>query len=159
VDNTYGANSSDGYRGGNNGHTFRDLVSSDHAEVGFADANGVERVRAKFDYISPESSLASGYDALGLGGDGAMMSGDPSVVVDSTSSLDRNLNELGCVYTQDSPTAAECPGWQVEVVYEMWIALDAFGAEGYGYPLLEYVHASPSRTTDTIYVTPGPCPP
>lgn len=158
VDNTYGANSSDGYRGGNNGHTFRDLVSSDMAEVGFADASGREVLHAKFDYISP-GTTTSGYDSLGAaGGDGAMMSGDLSAVLDATSSLDRNLNELGCVYLTDSPTEAECPGWENRVIYEMWIAADAFGSAGFGYPILTYVHASPSRTTDTIPVTPGPCP-
>ena len=158
VDNSYGANSSDGYRGGNNGHTFRDLVSSDHAEIGFADGSGSQVLLAKFDYISP-GDTTSGYDALGVhGGDGSMMSGDIGAVLDATSSLDRNFNERGCVYTNDSPTEDECPAWDNRVVYEMWLALDAFGAAGFGGPVLTYVHASPSRTDDTIPVIPGECP-
>ena len=158
VDNTYGTNSSDGYRGGDRGHTFRDLVSSDHAEVGFADGSGREVLRAKFDYISP-SDVASGYDSLGAtGGDGRMMTGDDSAVVDATSSLAHNFNELGCVFTEDSPGAGECPGWEPRVIYEMWIDAALFGAAGFGGPLLEYVHASPSRTDDTIWVEPGECP-
>ena len=158
VDNSYGANSSDGYRGGHNGHTFRDLVSSDHAEVGFTNGSGTEVLRAKFDYISP-GSAASGYDALGVtGGDGSMMSGDASAVLDASSSLDRILNERGCVFLESSPTRAECPTWDNRVVYEMWIDMAVFGASGLGAPVLTSVHASPSRTTDTIPVIPGPCP-
>jgi hypothetical protein len=157
VDNSYGANSSDGYRGGHNGHTFRDLVSSDHAEVGFLDAGGTERLRAKFDYISP-APTPTGYDALGAtGGDGSMMGGDAGAVVDASSSLAWNFNTLGCVFTEDSPSPAECPDWENRVIYEMWIDLAAFPG-GFGMPALEYVHASPSRTTDTIEVYPDECP-
>lgn len=160
VDNSYGVNASDGYRGGGaNSHTFRDLVSSDHAEVGFADATGREVVRAKFDYITASPTVASGYDCLGAtGGDGAVISGDASAILDATSSLDRNFNELGCVYTVDSPTPDLCPGWEMRVIYEMWLDAAAFGSAGFGYPLLSSVHASPSRVADTIPVEPGPCP-
>lgn len=159
VDNSYGANSSDGYRGGGPGsHTFRDLVSSDHAEVGFTNGAGTEVLRAKFDYITA-AGTASGYDSLGVvGGDGSMIAGDASAVVDATSSLDRNFNERDCVFTESSPTAAECPSWDNRVVYEMWLDLAAFGSSGFGMPALSSVHASPSRTDDTIPVTPGPCP-
>jgi len=159
VDNTYGANSSDGYRGGSNGHRFRDLVSSDHAEVGFLDSSGREVLLAKFDYITGSDTESSGYDCLGVtGGDGSVLSGDGSAVLAATSSLDRNLNELGCVFLEDSPTPEECPEWEYRVVYEMWIALDVFGSAGFGQPALTYVHASPARTDDTIPVVPGPCP-
>ncbi len=155
VDNTYGVNASEGWRR----HTFRDLVGSDHAEVGFQSADGVEVLRAKFDYITADDGMASGYDALGaLGGDGGMITGDASAILDTTSSLDRNFNERGCVFTEDSPTPEQCPAWDARVIYEMWIARDAFGASGFGQPQLDFVHASPSKSDATEIVQPGPCP-
>jgi hypothetical protein len=159
VDNTYGVNSSDGYRGGPNGHTFRDLVASDHAEVGFLNGDGDQVLLAKFDYIEAESSAPSGYDCMGVtGGDGSVLEGSAEDVLDATSSLDRNLNELGCVFLEDSPTPEECPEWEYRVIYEMWIDAAAFGASGFSRPHMTFVHASPSRTTDTIPVVPGACP-
>lgn len=159
VDNTYGVNSSDGYRGGPNGHRFADLVGSDHAEVGFLNGVGDRVLLAKFDYITGDHDAPSGYDCLGVtGGDGAVLEGSADDVVDATSSLDRNFNELGCVFTEDSPTPEECPSWEYRVIYEMWIAADAFGSSGFLRPDMTFVHASPSRTDDTIPVTPGDCP-
>jgi len=158
VDNSYGARSSDGYHRGRREHTFRDLVGSDHAEVGFEDASGAEVLRARFDYISESSEMTSGHDALGAtDGDGRMISGDSAWIVDATSSLARNMNELGCVFTTDSPTDAECPGWDNRVVYEVWLDAAAF-PDGFGGPVLESVHASPSRTENTVIVRRGECP-
>ena len=159
VDNRYGANTSDGYRGGKSGgHTFTDLVRSDHAEVGFLNGDGDEVLRAKFDYITDDQTAASGYDSLGVtGGDGSLSVGSADAVLDATSSLARNFNERNCVFTEDSPDAEQCPEWENRVIYEMWIDLAAFGPSGYGRPNMEYVHASPSRTTDTIYVNFGEC--
>ncbi len=159
VDNTYGVNSADGYRGGPNGHRFHDLVASDAATVGFLDGDGNEILLARFDYISESGTEASGYDCLGVtGGDGAVETGNAEWVLEATSSLDRNFNELGCVFLEDSPVAGECPGWDYRVVYEMWIDASIFGPSGFGSPWMTFVHASPSRTTDTIYIEPGPCP-
>jgi hypothetical protein len=61
------------------------------------------------------------------------------------------------VYTVDSPTAEECPGFDYRVIYEMWIDTSIFTG-GFGGPMMEFVHASPSRTENTIYIEPGPCP-
>ena len=157
VDNTYGVNSSDGYHR-DRGHRFRELVGSDHAEIGFEDASGVEIVRARFDYLSESDDAPSGYDSMGVhDGDGRMIEGDESVILDATSSLARNLNDRGCVFLEDSPTPAECPDWDRRVVYEVWLDRAAF-ADGFGGPALEEVHASPSRTDNTIVVRRGECP-
>jgi len=159
VDNTYGVNSADGYRGGPQGHRFSDLVGSDHAEVGFLNGDGDHVLLAKFDYITADDSAPSGYDCLGSwDGDGAILEGSGEHVLDATSSLDRNLNDLGCVYLEDSPTPGECAAWEYRVIYEMWISVDAFGPTGFSRPHMTFVHASPSRTTDTIPVVPGDCP-
>jgi hypothetical protein len=159
VDNSYGVNSADGYRGGKSGgHTFNDLVRSDHAEVGFINGNGDEIFRGKFDYITDDDNAASGYDSLGVtGGDGSVSIGSADAVLAATTSLARNFNERNCVFTEDSPDADQCPEWENRVIFEMWIDLAAFGPSGFGRPHMEYVHASPSRTTDTIYVDFGEC--
>ncbi|MBW2460947.1 MAG: hypothetical protein JRH11_04825 [Deltaproteobacteria bacterium] len=158
VDNSYGVNSSDGYGRREEGHRFRDLVSSDHAEVGFRDASGAEVLLAKLDYFTDEGATTSGYDALGVsGGDGRVLDGDGDALVAASSSLDRNFNELGCVFTEDSPTADECPEWENRVIYDVWLDADAF-AGGFGGVTLEYVHASPSRTDNTVIVHEGECP-
>lgn len=158
VDNTYGANSSDGYSGKKDFHTFKDLVGSDHVVVSLLDGNDELAMELKLDYISESGDMASGYRSLGVsGGDGDMKVGDEAHVLDAMSSLDRNFNELGCVETEDSPLESECPGWNNTVVYEVWVSADAFGAAGFGRPNLESVHASPSRLTNTVPVEPGPC--
>jgi len=154
VDNTYGVNSSSGYD-----HTFRDLVGSDKAEVGFLNGDGDEVLLARFDYISEADEAPTGYDCLGAAdGDGRIIEGNEEDVVAATSSLDRNLNELECVFLEDSPTSEECPDWEFRVIYEMWIAADAFGDAGFLTASMTEVHASPSRTTNSIPVVPGPCP-
>lgn len=122
-----------------------------------------------------------GYGTLGvLGGDGYMTTGSADYVIGAATSQARNLN---CGYCQspacgtDSSATGDCtvnspktdtqytanpltPNWNYDVVYEVWIDLAAFGTAGFGQAYIDYVHASPSKTsTDTVYVAPTSCPP
>ena len=151
------------------GHTFKDLVGSDHAEIILKDANGQVVMQFKLDYISEDANAPSGYASLGvLGGEGKVIIGDPASVVRWMTSEDRNLNERGYAsYTTDSPATdadytpnSATPEWDYRVVYEAWVDIKAFGAAGFGGASIEYVHASPSKTSsNTIEVKPGKCPP
>jgi hypothetical protein len=167
VDNTYGSGSIGWPH--NRGHRFRDLVKSDHAEILMNDAQGENVLRFKLDYFSEDPRRASGYGSLGvLGGDGSMLLGPSSALLEWTSSQDRNFNQRGYGrYTVDSPaTDADyapnpaAPDWDYRVVYEAWIDADVFGARGFGGASIEHVHASPAKGGgDTVTVTPGECPP
>src|SRR5690606_36738857 len=102
------------------------------------------------------------------GGDGKMIVGDADWVMGATSSLDRNLNGCGWGdYIVDSPATddaytpnPEAPTWDYRVVYEVWVAEEPFGVDGFGDARIEYVHASPSKADNsTLIVVPGDCPP
>ncbi|HTQ03085.1 MAG TPA: hypothetical protein VMI54_04485 [Polyangiaceae bacterium] len=197
VDNTYGANASSGWgtstassqpaapgampapgmmpgmmagmmmppkRGG---HTFDDLVGSDHVELLLADGSGNTVMDFDIDYISADSSSTCGYRTLGVtGAEGKVIQGDASDVLGAATSLDRNLNGCGYCYTTDSPATDDAytpnpatPAWDYRVVYEVWLALDAFGSAGFGQAYINDVHASPSKLdSDTVTVEPAPCP-
>lgn len=160
VDNTYGVNSSDGWR---RQHTFDQLLRSDHAVFTMTDGTGATVLQFALDYLGTDSTAPSGYRCLGvesgMQSDGRMIVGDSSAILHATTSLDRNLNQRGCVYTVDSPTPAECPDWDPQVVYEMFIRLDAFGPGGVGGPAIGEVHASPSKLEDAgLPFVPAPCP-
>ncbi|HWO08649.1 MAG TPA: hypothetical protein VNN80_04195, partial [Polyangiaceae bacterium] len=78
---------------GKGGHTLKDLVGSDHAELQLLDANGILAMHFKIDYISESEAAASGFASLGVsGGEGALIVGEPEWVLAATTSLDRNLN-------------------------------------------------------------------
>jgi hypothetical protein len=154
---------------GGKGHTFKDLVGSDHAEIIITDGNDRVVLQFKLDYVSEDSSAPSGYASLGVvGGEGKMIVGDADAIVQWMTSIDRNLNERGYAsYTTDSPATdelytpnPETPEWDYRVVYEAWIDDDVFGAAGFGGALIEFVHASPAKAqSNTITVEPGDCPP
>jgi hypothetical protein len=179
VDNTYGENSVGWHTGTvgpggkisgprKGGHSFNDLIESDHAEIVLTDANGSAVMQFKLDYISVDPSRPSGYGCLGVsGGEGAMILGDAADVVRWMSSEDLNLNERGYAsYTTESPATdasfspnPATPEWDYRVVYEAWIDIDAFGQAGFGGATIEYVHASPSKAdSNTVEVKPGDCP-
>lgn len=153
---------------GKGSHTFKDLVGSDHAEFQLFDTNGALKVHFKLDYIEPSNDTDSGYACAGVtGGDGKMIVGDADWVMGATSSLDRNLNGCGWGdYIVDSPATddaytpnPEAPTWDYRVVYEVWVAEEPFGVDGFGDARIEYVHASPSKADgNTLIVVPGPCP-
>lgn len=179
VDNTYGATAvgwggdaqpGDGPKPkGPKGHKFKDLVGSDRAQFQLTNGRGELVLDFFVDYLSVDETKPSGYGSLGvLGGDGKMLLGDASAVVAATTSLDRDLNACGySTYVVDSPETDEAytpnpetPGWDYRVVYDVWVSASAFGAAGFGDATISYVHASPSKyPSDTVTVTPGPCPP
>ena len=154
--------------GGKAGHTWKNLVGSDHAELAATNADGETVIRFKLDYISESAKAPSGYETLGAsGGDGRIVTGRATDIVDYTTSIDRNLNERGYgAYIVDSPaTDADytpniaTPNWDYRVVYEAWIDIDAFGPSGFGGATIEFVHASPSKAaSDTVTVKHDRCP-
>jgi hypothetical protein len=154
---------------GKGGHTFKDLVGSDHAEFKLSDGAGKLALHFKLDYISESSSAPSGYATLGVsGGEGKMLLGNASDVVAATSSIDRDLNACGYTsYLEDSPETDEdytpnraAAAWDFRVVYDVWVRRAAFGAADFGKALVDFVHASPSKEdSNTIEVIPGECPP
>jgi hypothetical protein len=166
VDNTYGATAMS-WPG--KGHTFKDLVGSDHAQLQLWDGAGALVSELRVDYLSADASAPSGYADLGVrGGDGGMILGDPSIVVATSTSLARNLNERGLVsYTVDSPATdasytpnPAAPDWDFRVIYELAVRADAFGPAGFGDVTIASIHASPSKLGEnTVVVDPRPCPP
>lgn len=152
---------------GKGGHTWNDLVGSDHVELLLTDGNGDTVMDFKIDYVSEDGSSPCGYASLGVeGGEGKVVLGDASAVLDVATSIDRNLNGCGYCEIVDSPATDEnytpnpdAPNWDYRVVYEVWIALDAFGSAGFGQAYIESVHASPSKlATNTVDVFASPCP-
>jgi hypothetical protein len=181
ADNTYGVNAVgwggeplspplDGKKApkAKGGHTFKDLVGSDHVELLLIDDAGNIVMDFKLDYISEDPSSPCGYATLGVnGGEGKMLIGDAADIAAVATSLDRNLNGCGYCSTVDSPVTDQnfsldpaAPNWDYRVVYEVWIAYDAFEGIGFGGAFLPSVHASPSKaSSNTLDVTPTPCPP
>ena len=152
---------------GKGGHTFDDLVGSDHVELLLTDGTGNTVMDFKVDYITAASGTSCGYRTLGVtGGEGKVVTGSASAVLGAATSIDRNLNGCGYCYTTDSPAtdssytpSAEAPAWDYRVVYEVWIDLDAFGSAGFGQAYITNVHASPSKLeNNTVEVTATPCP-
>jgi hypothetical protein len=89
VDNTYGENAM-GWAG--RGHDFNDLVGSDHAEIVMKDEAGNVILQFKIDYITQDPSSPSGYGTLGVsGGDGNVTVGDAALILDTSTSMDRNF--------------------------------------------------------------------
>ncbi len=163
VDNTYGT----GAVGWPNGHKFSDLTGSDHVQLALYDGAGVKKLEFKVDYLSTDDAAPSGYGSLGVtGGEGKMLLGASSSVVGAKTSLDENFNAYGYKLTTNSPAtdanyavSPQYPNWIYDVWYEVRVQKSAFGAAGFGYPLITSVHASPSKTgNNTEPVEPGPCP-
>jgi hypothetical protein len=101
------------------------------------------------------------------GGEGQLLSGDPSWILASTTSMDRNLDAcgLGSFLTDSPETDADytpnpsASDWDFRVSYEVWVSRAAFGSAGFGSALIESVHASPSKAGGaTLDVVPAPCP-
>jgi hypothetical protein len=171
VDNTYGVNAIGWVQ---RGHTFRDLVGSDHAELSLFDGTSTLVSMFDIDYITANAASACAYGALGVsGGEGKMLVGDAKHVLASTTSLDRDLN--GCGYCKSSACGGDCtvdspvtdamytvnpaaPNWDYRVVYEVWIDAAVFAGKGFGGASITFVHASPSKaSSNTVTVTPKPC--
>lgn len=190
ADNTYGANASAGWSEGElaKGHTFRDLVGSDHLQLLLTNGEGSTVIELKEDYLTVAEETASasscGYGTLGVtGGEGKMITGESTAVLAASTSMDRNLNACGycqveaCSGGDDAEGVGDCtvnspatdesytpnpqaPNWNYAMVYEIWLDLEAFGDAGFGQAYITQVHASPSKLADnTLYVEPTPCPP
>lgn len=155
-------------KAGKSGHTFDDLVGSDHVELLLTDGQGSTVMDFKVDYITADSSSSCGYGTLGVtGGEGKVIQGNAATVLKVATSMDRNLNGCGHCLTVDSPATDEkytpnpsAPDWDYRVVYEVWLDLDAFGSAGFGQAYINSVHASPSKlANNTVDVEATPCPP
>ncbi len=169
VDNTYG-NWSIGYSGGaeiGGGHSFKDLLESDKAEIFVPDNKGNLLFHMALDYISESSEAPSGYGTLGVsGGDGKMIMGDEADVIATQTSLAVNFNGHGYHLFEDSPETdvnftpnATYPKWIFELWYEAWINWSAFGDGGPGAVYITGLHASPSKLgQNKLPVIPGECP-
>ncbi len=163
VDNTYGTN----IIGWPSAHKFSDLTGSDKIQLALFDGLNAKKLEFKLDYITASGAAPSGYKSLGVsGGDGGMISGSASNILDVRTSMDVNFNDYGYVLTTNSPatdanytTNATYPNWIYDVWYEVTVSLSAFGAAGFGDVTLTSVHASPSKTgNNTEPVTPTTCP-
>jgi hypothetical protein len=151
------------------GHTFKDLVGSDHVELKLENCEGDLSMHFRVDFISEDADAPCGYANLGVtGGEGEMIVGDAESVLAVGTSIDRNMNGCGYCDTENSPCpssevfapSAEVPEWDFRMVYELWIDPDAFGGAGFCKPIIEYVHASPAKAeNNTIEVLPEDCPP
>jgi hypothetical protein len=149
------------------GHTFGDLVGSDHTEMLLLDGNGDAAVHFRLDYLSAAANV-SGFASLGVdGGEGRMVLGEQPWILASTSSMDRNLNACELAGFEESSPATDAQytpnpdasDWDYRVSYEAWVSVEAFGAAGFGSALIENVHASPSKAgSNTLDVLPAPCP-
>jgi uncharacterized repeat protein (TIGR01451 family) len=163
VDNTYGTNAI----GWPSGHTFGNLDGSDKLQLSLEDANGAEKMNLIMDYIDGDNTVPSGYRTLGVsGGEGKMNVGSATDVVNVKTSISENLNTFGYVLTTNSPATDAnytpnpvYPNWIYDVWYEVTVKLSAFGAAGFGEPVIQEVHASPSKTgNNTEPVVPTICP-
>jgi hypothetical protein len=155
-----------GAMGMGHGHTFWDLVDSDHAEFDFRNSSGAIVLSFALDYCSSDANSPSGFACLGVsGGDGGMLVGSASSVVYYNSSLARDLTACGySSYTTNSPATdasytpnPAAPNWDFRVVYDVWV-LKSVLPQGWSVSV-PYVHASPSKLSDTYTVTSAPCPP
>lgn len=163
VDNSYGVNSigwgSDAPSGKN--HKFEDLLGSDKAQIQFTDSTGKVVFEFIMDYMTKAGTKSSPtYASLGAtGGDGKVLQGSASSLLDWGSTLDYNFNVLGHVLTKDSPATdsnyTENPnyaGWIYEVGYEMQIAGNLFGS-GFGDVNVLNLHASPNKLGKNVITT------
>ena len=150
VDNTYGFSAI----GWPSGHKFNDLAGSSYLQLALYDAANVKKMEFNLDYITSSNTIASGYKCLGVtGGQGKMILGNVSDILNTTSSLDKNLNSFGYVLTTNSPATnssyspnVNYPNWIYDVWYEVTVNLSAFGSAGFGRPVITYVKANPSKT-------------
>lgn len=168
VDTVYGECSPNTGWSHKRGHTFKDLVGSDHVELMLYSCGGDLSMHFKLDFIEEDASSACGYRSAGVsGGDGDLIVGSVDDVLAATSSLDRNMNGCGYCETVDSACTDEtyasdpdAPQWDFRVVYEVWLDPAAFGDSGFCDVDIDYVHASPAKSDDdTIIVEPDDCPP
>ncbi len=164
VDNCYKATgNADNW---NRSHTFANLTGSDHLQWSIRDANGLEKLSFKQDYISASNTFPSGYGTLGFGGDGGTPTvGNAADVLSFRTSISTNFNDFGYVLLNDSPPTDSnytpnpaAPNWIYDTWYEVTIKASLFGNIGFGSVNVASVHASPSKTgNNTETITNNPC--
>ena len=171
-DSTYGT----GAIGWPGGHKFGDLTGSDNLEFRFYDGNGNVAIDFYVDCISAATSAKlsngttlrsypSGYGTLGpFGGDGSMVSGNPSYVVDFSTAMTENLNNAlnvpnkaalivnsptklvnGSIVIDTSSPKGAPGGWDVFGAYTVEVSAAAFGSAGFGWLAVPEQHNSPSK--------------
>jgi uncharacterized repeat protein (TIGR01451 family) len=159
-DNTYGTNA---IGWGSKGHTFGNLTGSDRARFGIKDKSGKTVMTFDIDYISASSKFPSGYGTLGvLGGDGGMILGAASNILEVTTSLTENLNKQPFLsnlsrYTVHSPGTNDPnrAAWEYRMIYSAVIHKRAFGTNGFGTVAIVDQHNSPAKPGFTGL--PSPC--
>ena len=162
VDNTYGSSAI----GWGSGHTFNDLLNSEYLTMALYDTSNVKQMELKLDYLSADAGSPSGYGSLGVsGGDGSLISGTISDVLNVTTSMDVNLNDYSYLLTSSSPSTNSnydinplYPNWIFDVWYEVDVKLSAFGTKGFGSASIVGFETSPSKLGPTSYtLTQGGC--
>ncbi len=161
-DNTYGSGVI-GWPGNN--HKFKHLTSSDYAQFKFKNGNGQTVLQFNMDYLSQTSSVPSCYTTLGhTGGDGGMISGNAAHILSYNSSLNRNFNQYGYVLTTNSPSTnsnydpnPNYPDWIFDMIFEVKISKNAFGASGFGVVEIPEMHHSPNKLGISGATKPLPC--
>jgi PEP-CTERM motif-containing protein len=162
VDNTYGINSSTGYRGKTGEHTFKDLLNSDEAVFKFYTESGSLALETSIDYLAKFGGASKGkgkkgggsstpeeYKAVADDSTGSGFTGGTSQVA---SSLQYNLDTIG-LFLDNSPLDAN---WIDAVIYEMRIDGSLFANDGLDSILISKLHASPSKIeADNPVLTPG----
>ncbi len=144
-DNTYGTGASPDWP---SGHKFNDLVGSDKAGFDVKYSDSTPLVKFYMDYITASGTATatySGYQSLGLSGDGSLVSGNASYLKDFDSTLELNLNRPG--YTTmivNSPVGD--PNWDEVDGYAFTISAAAFtGGKSFGGAMIFDQHNSPSK--------------
>lgn len=154
VDNTYGTNSSTGYRGKKGEHQFKDLLNSDQAIFKFYTEGGSLALETSIDYLAKigggkKDTTPAEYKAVADDKTGSGFTGGTSQVA---SSLQYNLDTVG-LFLDNSPLDAK---WIDAVIYEMRIDGSLFAKDGFDSILISKLHASPSRIdADNPVLTPG----
>ncbi|MDK1118580.1 MAG: pilus assembly protein [Anaerolineae bacterium] len=174
-DNTYNYNDAPNHKHtswGAKTHTFNKLEHSDHLRFDMKDANGITFFDAKVDYLyEDETTDPFTYYTGGVTkGDSKIYSGNDGMVKDVKTSLDENLKLPDCNqailllnspkiydnYVQDPNDPTYCPDWDFSVWFEITIDASAIPDEGFGYPSIASIHASPAKTSSsTLEVQPG----
>lgn len=154
VDNTYGVNAV----GWPSGHTFAQLVGSDHAEFKLRDGAGNVVLYFAADYITKSTLYPSGYGTLGVtGGEGKMFTGSASDVLSVHTSISDDLNQSPAFYgyTVDSPPEPN-PAWDYRDSYTIVVSGGPFAAHGFGSVEIPYVHNSPAKKKPDL-ISPVAC--
>lgn len=144
-DNTYGTGAAPDWP---NGHKFGDLVGSDHAGFDVRYSDGSQLAKFYMDYISASgtpTATYSGYQSLGLSGDGSLLAGTGSFLKDFDSTLELDLNRAGYAgMIVNSPVGD--PNWDVVDGYYFTISASAFtGGKSFGGATIFDQHNSPSK--------------